>query len=61
MAFLATLATTGLGALATMGGVVLGGIVTRRGQDRHWLRDGQLAAKQPKLSARQQALAIIIK
>jgi hypothetical protein len=39
-----TLITTIAGALAATIGVVVGGLVTRRSQDRHWLRDKQLAA-----------------
>lgn len=31
------------GAAATVAGVLVGGIVGRRGQDRHWLRDTQAA------------------
>ncbi len=39
-----TLITTAAGALFATGGVVVGGVVTRRAQDRQWLRDKQLAA-----------------
>ena len=41
-----TLVTTAAGALSAAIGVVVGGIVTRRAQDRQWLRDRQLAAYQ---------------
>lgn len=41
-----TLVTTAAGALSATIGVVVGGIVTRRVQDRQWLRDQQLAAYQ---------------
>ncbi|MER6130112.1 hypothetical protein ABT173_47730 [Streptomyces sp. NPDC001795] len=41
---LETLLTTGAGALSATAGVVVGGIVTRRAQDRQWLRDKQLDA-----------------
>ena len=44
MAVLDTLVTAGVGAAATVVGVVVGGVVTRRAQDRQWLRDKQLAA-----------------
>ncbi|WP_371502659.1 hypothetical protein OG871_36285 [Kitasatospora sp. NBC_00374] len=40
------LVTTAAGALSATIGVVVGGIVTRRAQDRQWLRDQQLAAYQ---------------
>ncbi|MFB7122529.1 hypothetical protein [Kitasatospora sp. NPDC056273] len=39
-----TLVTTAAGALSATAGVLVGGIVTRRAQDRHWSRDQQLAA-----------------
>ncbi|MEU4097477.1 hypothetical protein [Streptomyces sp. NPDC026673] len=39
-----TLVTTATGALSATVGVLVGGIVTRRAQDRQWLRDRQLAA-----------------
>jgi hypothetical protein len=38
--------TTAGGALTAIIGVLVGGIMTRRAQDRHWLRDRQLAAYQ---------------
>ena len=41
-----TLVTTVTGALSATIGVVVGGIVARRAQDRQWLRDRQLAAYQ---------------
>lgn len=41
-----TLVTTAAGALSATAGVLVGGIVTRRAQDRHWIRDQQLAACQ---------------
>ncbi|MBK6012588.1 hypothetical protein JHN45_15715 [Streptomyces sp. MBT53] len=41
-----TLVTTAAGALAATAGVLVGGIVTRRAQDRQWIRDQQLAAYQ---------------
>ncbi|MFK4098481.1 hypothetical protein ACI2L1_00040 [Streptomyces sp. NPDC019531] len=41
-----TLATTAAGALSVTAGVPVGGIVTRRAQDRHWIRDLQLVAFQ---------------
>jgi hypothetical protein len=44
MALLETLATTAGGALSATVGVLVGGMVTRRGQDRQWHRDKQLAA-----------------
>lgn len=44
MALLETLATTAGGALSATVGVLVGGTVARRGQDRQWLRDKQLAA-----------------
>jgi hypothetical protein len=46
MAVLETVVTTAGGALSVMVGVILGGVLTRRAQDRHWLRDKQLAAYQ---------------
>ncbi|MFD5016254.1 hypothetical protein [Streptomyces chartreusis] len=39
-----TLVTTAAGALFATVGVLVGGIVTRRAQDRQWLRDQQLVA-----------------
>ncbi|MET9046196.1 hypothetical protein ABZX34_25660 [Streptomyces sp. NPDC004362] len=39
-----TLVTTAAGALFATMGVLVGGIVTRRAQDRQWLRDQQLMA-----------------
>jgi hypothetical protein len=44
MAVLETLITTAAGATAATVGVVVGGFVARRSQDRHWLRDRQLDA-----------------
>ncbi|NUR00219.1 MAG: hypothetical protein HOY79_27920 [Streptomyces sp.] len=41
-----TLVTTAAGALSATVGVWVGGIVTRRAQDRQWLRDKQLVAYQ---------------
>lgn len=41
-----TLITTAAGAISATIGVVVGGVVTRRAQDRQWLRDRQLAAYQ---------------
>ncbi|MFD7206160.1 hypothetical protein [Streptomyces sp. NPDC059893] len=41
-----TLVTTVAGALSATAGVLVGGIVTRRAQDRQWTRDQQLAAYQ---------------
>lgn len=41
-----TLVSTVTGALSAALGVVVGGIVTRRAQDRQWLRDRQLVAYQ---------------
>ena len=41
-----TLVTTAAGALSATVGVLVGGIVTRRAQDRQWLRDQQLVAYQ---------------
>jgi hypothetical protein len=49
-AMLEALVTTAAGALSATVGVVVGGIVTRRGQDRHWLRDQQIGAYQELLS-----------
>ena len=46
MAALETVLTTAGGALSAGVGVVLGAVLTRRAQDRHWLRDRQLAAYQ---------------
>ncbi|BAJ26790.1 MULTISPECIES: hypothetical protein [Kitasatospora] len=42
MALLDVLVTTAAGALSASAGVLLGGFVTRRGQDRQWSRDRQL-------------------
>ncbi|XUL88714.1 hypothetical protein ACQ86D_20405 [Streptomyces galilaeus] len=50
MALLDTLLTTGVGALSATVGVVVGGIVTHRAQDRQWLRDKQLLAYQELIS-----------
>lgn len=41
-----TLVTTAAGALSATVGVLVGGILTRRAQDRHWIRDQQLVAYQ---------------
>ncbi len=38
------LASTTGAVVATVVGVVVGGVVSRRGQDRHWLRDTQTEA-----------------
>ncbi len=46
MAVLETVLTTAGGALSVTVGVALGAILTRKAQDRHWLRDKQLAAYQ---------------
>jgi hypothetical protein len=43
MAVFDTLVTTAAGAVAATVGVLVGGVVTRRGQDRQWMRDKQLA------------------
>lgn len=43
---LETLLTTASGAVFAVVGVLVGGIVTRRAQDRQWLRDQQLIAYQ---------------
>jgi len=45
-----TLVTTAAGALAATIGVLVGGIVTHRAQDRQWLRDKQLIAYQELIS-----------
>ena len=50
MALLDTLVTTAAGALSATVGVLVGGIVTRRAQDRQWLRDRQLVAYQEVIS-----------
>jgi hypothetical protein len=44
MAVLEQLVATAAGALSATVGVLVGGVVTRKGQDRQWLRDKQLAA-----------------
>ncbi|MEU8986948.1 hypothetical protein AB0C98_10930 [Streptomyces sp. NPDC048558] len=44
------LVTTAAGAVSATAGVLVGGIVTRRAQDRQWTRDQQLAAYQELLS-----------
>jgi hypothetical protein len=44
MAIAGTLVTTAAGALLATLGVIVGGVVARRAQDRQWLRDKQLAA-----------------
>ena len=46
MAILETLVTTAAGALFTTVGVIVGGVITRKAQDRQWLRDKELAAYQ---------------
>lgn len=46
MELLNVLVTTVGGALSATAGVVVGGMLTRRAQDRHWLRDRQLVAYQ---------------
>ncbi|MFJ8940481.1 hypothetical protein ACIRL0_33030 [Streptomyces sp. NPDC102365] len=50
MALLDTLVTTAAGAVAATIGVLVGGIVTHRAQDRQWLRDKQLLAYQELIS-----------
>lgn len=50
MPLLDTLVTTAAGALAATAGVLVGGIVTHRAQDRQWLRDKQLIAYQELIS-----------
>ena len=40
----AIVVSTTAGALSATVGVVVGGIVTRRAQDRHWVRDKELVA-----------------
>jgi hypothetical protein len=47
---LETLVTAAAGALSAGVGVLVGGIVTHRAQDRQWLRDKQLAAYQELIS-----------
>ena len=46
MALLDSLVTTAAGALSVTAGVLVGGIVTHRAQDRQWPRDTQLVAYQ---------------
>ena len=46
MAVLETVLTTAGGALSVTVGVAMGALLTRRAQDRHWLRDKQLVAYQ---------------
>jgi hypothetical protein len=46
MALLETVVTTAGGALSATIGVIVGGMLTRRAQDQHWLRDKQLVAYQ---------------
>jgi hypothetical protein len=58
MAALETVVTTAGGALSVTVGVILGGVLTRRAQDRHWLRDQQLVAYQELL--RQYATFVMI-
>jgi hypothetical protein len=43
---LEALVTTAAGALSATFGVIVGGIMARRAQDRHWLRDQQLGVYQ---------------
>ncbi|MEV6171767.1 hypothetical protein AB0L99_26575 [Streptomyces sp. NPDC051954] len=50
MALLDTLVTTAAGALSATIGVLVGGMVTHRAQDRQWLRDKQLIAYQELIS-----------
>lgn len=50
MTLLDTLVTTAAGALSATIGVLVGGIVTHRAQDRQWLRDKQLLAYQELIS-----------
>lgn len=50
MAVLETALTSAGGALTVIVGVALGAVLTRRAQDRHWLRDKQLAAYQELMS-----------
>ncbi|MFB7383304.1 hypothetical protein [Kitasatospora purpeofusca] len=47
---LESLITTAAGAASATVGVLVGGLVTRRGQDRQWSRDRQLLAYQELLS-----------
>ncbi|MER5753326.1 hypothetical protein [Streptomyces sp. NPDC002088] len=49
-ALLGTLVTTAVGALSATIGVLVGGIVTHRAQDRQWLRGRQLIAYQELVS-----------
>ncbi|MFC7480656.1 hypothetical protein ACFQX7_12255 [Luedemannella flava] len=46
MAVAETVVTIAGGALSVTAGVVVGAVLARRAQDRHWLRDRQLAAYQ---------------
>ncbi|MFI6151993.1 hypothetical protein ACIBCA_04800 [Kitasatospora sp. NPDC051170] len=50
MAVLDVLITTVAGAASATVGVLVGGVVTRRGQDQQWSRDQQLVAYQELLS-----------
>ncbi len=50
MAAIETVLTTAGGALSVVVGVALGAVLTRRAQDRHWLRDKQLVAYQEMLA-----------
>jgi hypothetical protein len=50
MGALDTVLSTAGGALSVTAGVVLGAVLARRSQDRHWLRDKQLAAYQALLT-----------
>ncbi|MEU1535084.1 hypothetical protein [Streptomyces fagopyri] len=47
---LEALVTTAAGALSAAAGVLVGGMVTHRAQDRRWLRDKQLVAYQELIS-----------
>jgi hypothetical protein len=58
MAVLETVLSTAGGALSVTVGVALGAVLTRRAQDRHWLRDKQLAAYEELL--RQYATFVMI-
>ena len=58
MAVLETVLATAGGALSATVGVVAGAVLTRRAQDRHWLRDKQLEAYQELL--RQYATFVMI-
>ena len=51
MAIVEPLVTSAAGALFATAGVLVGGAVTRKAQDRQWLRDKQLAAYDDQPSA----------